>query len=86
MDSPNSKPTNPPVAPASNVRAKFLCEANNGQDIILRAVYDSDPKSENGQFFQYTPSGSINLSTVNPAAAALFVRGQEYFVDFTRAN
>jgi hypothetical protein len=70
------------------VRAKFKCESvkQEGEtaSITLRAVYDSDPNSENGQFFKYTPSGQIILGVVNPAAAKQFEEGKEYYVDFVR--
>lgn len=73
------------------VRAKFECYANektsnNGNDgnpIRLRAVYDSNPDSENGQFFKWTPSAEITMHCVNPAASEQFIVGSEYYVDFT---
>ena len=70
------------------VRAKFRCESNSvqgdsGSQITLRAVYDSNPASENGQFFKWTPSGEIRMGVVNPAAAEQFAEGKEYYVDFT---
>jgi hypothetical protein len=52
----------------------------------LNAVYDSNPDSENGRFFRYTPCGRLSLSTVNPSAAEAFVVGRDYYLDFTPAN
>jgi hypothetical protein len=69
-----------------SVLAKFKCEANNQGSVTLRAVYDPNPESENGRFFQYTPSGMITLSTVNEFAAKQFVPGKEYFVTFETAE
>lgn len=54
--------------------------------IKLSPVYDSNPESENGQFFAATPSGNIELATVNPAAASAFVIGKDYYIDFTAAE
>ena len=54
--------------------------------INLSAVYDPDENSENGKFFQYTPSGQIDLSIVTPETAKFFVPGQEYYVEFTIAD
>lgn len=69
------------------VRAKFKCESvkldGETASIRLGTVYDPDPTSENGQFFKYTPSGSIQMGVVNPAAANQFVEGKEYYIDFT---
>ena len=44
-----------------------------------------DPNHENAKFFQSTPSGLIQLRTVNEAAAKQFEVGKEYYVDFTPA-
>lgn len=41
---------------------------------------------ENKQFYKWTPSGSIILSTINPNAAKEFAEGKEYYVDFTVAD
>jgi len=72
------------------VRAKMQCVVNedwsDGKHVVMQAVYDPDPDSENGKFFKYTPGGSVDLSIVNPAAAAAFEVGKEYFVDFTAAD
>ena len=74
------------------VRAKFICEKveksgegteHEQDDVSLRAVYEGS--EENKEFFKYTPAGSIVLGTVNPAAAAQFTVGAEYYVDFTPA-
>lgn len=57
----------------------------NGYRVDLHPVYDSNPESENGQFFKATPWGQITLGTMNPAAAEQFLPGTEFFVDFTKA-
>jgi hypothetical protein len=41
---------------------------------------------ENDEFFKWTPTGHIALSTINPAAAEQFEVGALYFVEFVRAN
>lgn len=41
---------------------------------------------ENKAFYAATPGGSITLCVVNPAAAAQFEVGKEYYVDFTPAG
>lgn len=77
------------------VRAKFKCHAvertKNGdeemQTIKLNPVYaNNDPEHENSKFWKYSPSGSISLGTINPAAAAYFELGGEYYIDFTKAE
>lgn len=52
--------------------------------VTLRPVVGGS--AENDRFFAYTPGGSILLSTLNPAASVQFELGQEFYVDFTRAE
>ena len=75
------------------VRAKFTViaiersKAYDGrevQTIKLRPV--TDGSDENKEFFAYTPSGSIELGTVNAEAAGEFELGKQYYVDFTAAE
>jgi len=55
--------------------------------VFLMPVYaPEDPQSENGQFWEATPSGEIKLSINNPAGAEVFEIGREYYVDFTPAD
>jgi len=54
--------------------------------VQLTPVASQDPRSENGQFWQATPSGQIQMSISNPAAFAFFEPGAEYYVTFERAG
>ena len=40
---------------------------------------------ENKEFFRWSPAGSIDLGTVNPAVVAQMHIGDEFYVDFTPA-
>ena len=42
--------------------------------------------SENESFYRYTPSGKVELGTVNEAAANSFEIGKQYYLDFTPAD
>lgn len=66
------------------VRAKFTCTHASDGSISLQAVVGDSP--ENKAFFNATPSGSISMGVVNPAAAEQFKPGAEYYVDFTPVN
>lgn len=75
------------------VRAKFKVnsidrqlsyEGKELQTIKLSPV--TTGSEENKQFYAYTPSGHIDLGTVNAEAAQQFELGKEYYVDFTPAN
>lgn len=72
------------------VRAKFRVDSvvpaggDNGTRVALVPVIDGS--EENKQFYRWTPGGSISLDTINDAAAAQFVVGAEFYVDFTRAD
>lgn len=71
-----------------SVRAKFRVNAitkseGGSNKIVLFPV--TSGSEENKTFYKYTPCGSIELSTVNEAAAEQFTVGSEYYVDFTAA-
>ncbi|MDE2102608.1 MAG: hypothetical protein KGL39_35505 [Patescibacteria group bacterium] len=70
-----------------SVRAKFKVESvehtADSANVKLSAVISGS--EENKQFFRWTPSGGIQLSTVNKEAANRFEPGKEYYVDFTPA-
>lgn len=74
------------------VRAKFACVAkeatlSGGEELTtvkLSPVYGDSP--ENKEFFRYTPSGRVELGTINKAAADGFELGKAYYVDFTPAE
>ena len=51
--------------------------------VKLRAVYSSDPNSENYSWSKYTPSAEISLNISNPSAWGKFEVGKEYYIDFT---
>lgn len=70
------------------VRAKFkvqsVTEVEGGfKSVKLFPVTSGSP--ENAEFFKWTPSGSIDMGTINEAAAEQFKPGQEFYVDFTPA-
>lgn len=77
------------------VRCKFVYQGietwQGPQGYISRkmrfgVVYSSDPNSENKKFWDATPGGLIELTTVNENAVKAFEIGKEYYVDFTPAN
>ncbi|MCL6605648.1 MAG: hypothetical protein K6T94_22520 [Paenibacillus sp.] len=76
------------------IRAKFLCvekgevayslNATPSVKIVMQPVYGTS--EENKAFFQATPSGKLELCTVNPKAAAEFEVGKSYYIDFSPAE
>lgn len=72
------------------VRAKFKCESvlhvPGAGSVVLRPVQNGVSSDENAQFWKYTPSGSIELTTINSLALEQFIPGKEYYVDFTPAD
>ena len=76
------------------VRAKFKVDSihlnlyGKGEElrsVNLTPVYSNDPASENAQFWRFTPTGKIELGTINPEAWKQFELGKEYYIDFTPA-
>lgn len=78
----------------STVRAKFRVVnmtafhnpdgKPNGYKVSMTPV--TGGSEENKRFYTATPWGEIVLGTMNPDAAAVFVPGAEFFVDFTPAD
>ena len=69
----------------STVRAKFkveeITQSTNGHSVRLIPV--SAGSAENESFFKLTPWGEIKIGTINAEAAAQFVPGKQFYVDFT---
>lgn len=71
------------------VRAKFKVEAvthRSGDAFTVELWPVTSGSEENKQFYKWTPSGKIELVTINAAAAEQFEVGAEYYIDFTRAE
>lgn len=79
------------------IRCKFsLDEQKNGDsvgkdgkqklDFTFHAVYSADPDSENNKYWEWTPSGELKLSTVNPSMLDLLTPGKEYYIDIIDAE
>ena len=71
------------------VRAKFQVDKvekqeNGSANIHLSAVVDGSP--ENKDFFKWTPGGNIKLPCLNEKATEQFSEGDEFYVDFTKAD
>jgi hypothetical protein len=70
------------------VRAKFKCsevtETESGKKVVLYPVISGS--EENKAFFKWTPSGKLEMGIMNDGAANEFKPGQEYYVDFTKAE
>ena len=72
-----------------SVRAKFRVaskteSANKAFVVHLEPVITGS--EENKQFYKWTPSGKIELATVNEDAAKQFEVGTEMYIDFTPAT
>lgn len=72
------------------VRAKFKVTSIEKQPENDHGTVKLSPviggSSENDEFYRWTPSGSIELSTINETALAQFEEGKEFFVGFTPAT
>jgi len=76
------------------VRAKFICnniskfkhskDDDGVTNITLVPVLNGS--EENKQFWQYTPSGNLQMTIKNEAAEKYFELGEEYYIDFKKAE
>lgn len=78
-----------------SVRAKFKVESvttranwqrDKGHIGTVRLVPVMDGSEENKRFYDATPSGAIELGTINQDALKQFEIGREFYVDFTPAG
>lgn len=80
----------------NTIRAKFyvnsvtLSKWGPDQEILhtvkMSPVMGSGNASdENKSFWKYTPTGSLELGTINAAAGAAFEIGKSYYLDFSPA-
>lgn len=71
-----------------SVRAKFkvtdVTPIDDGFKVKLSTVVEGS--EENVGFFKMTPAGFVTLEVVNAETGKLFVKGKQYFVDFTPAE
>lgn len=79
------------------IRCKFKCERvgkvyhgidPDGKpkvlfDAMFTPVYSSDPNSENKKFWEWTPTGRLELGTVKESS---FEPGKEYYIDIIPAE
>jgi hypothetical protein len=50
--------------------------------VRLNGVFDTEPQDEHGSFILGEPQGPIRFQVKDPKVAALFVEGQDYYIDF----
>lgn len=53
---------------------------------VAASNYPEDGSDENNTFAKLSPSGSLSLTVANPALFGKFDEGEEYYLDFTRAE
>lgn len=56
------------------------------REVVLNAVYSSDPTSPNYSFSKYTPSAELKMVITNPDAFQFFEGGTDYLVTFTKVG
>ena len=70
----------------ARTRAKFQCysvqDHGHNKTIRMGVVYSRKDGTENRDFTKATPSGTIEMSIDNPAAAVQFKPLRYYYVDF----
>ena len=63
----------------------------DGEQLTFGAVCKIDPFGEDGvdennSFARWTPSASLEMTVNNPALKGAFAVGDEYYLDFTKAD
>lgn len=73
-----------------SVRAKFKCSSitifeGESREYSFSAVYGKDG-TDNAQWSKWTPNGNLKMTINNPACFDKFEVGEEYYLDFTKAE
>lgn len=77
------------------VRAKFVVQSitrnqhwdkSKGEFQTIKLSPVTSGSEENKAFYEATPSGTVELATINPEAGNYFELGKEYYLDFTKAE
>jgi hypothetical protein len=77
-----------------SVKAKFVCtnvskqkwnKQDEGSTTVMLSPVTSG-SDENNEFWQYTPSGRLEMTIKNEAAVKYFELGEEYYLTFDKAN
>jgi hypothetical protein len=77
-----------------SVRAKFVVNSierkqhwdrSKGETQTIKLTPVTSGSEENNAFYAATPSGTIELTTLNEEAGKQFELGKEYYIDFTPA-
>lgn len=75
-----------------SVRAKFrvnsILDFGPSKEVSLSPVYEGPlgDNEENKRFTKASPGGSLKLMIDNPYASEQFAPGQDWYLDFTRAD
>jgi len=75
----------------TNVQLVGEDSANPAEILSLMAVsksegYDESGNDENNNYAKWTPQASLNMTVNNPDLFGKFATGQEYYIDFTKAD
>jgi hypothetical protein len=71
------------------VRCKFVVDSvtksrSGFANVVMTPV--TSGSEENKKFWEYTPSGKLEIGTTNIAAADELEVGKEYYIDITKAE
>jgi hypothetical protein len=78
----------------TNMRAKVrittITQHDQQEELLMHPVaassYPEDGSDENNTYAHYSPSGEFRLTIANPALRGQFEAGDEYYVDFRKAE
>ncbi|RUU99451.1 hypothetical protein EOB36_20455 [Mesorhizobium sp. M6A.T.Cr.TU.017.01.1.1] len=79
------------AAMRAKMRLNHIDKRHNGQETLYfnpvsASKYPADGSDENNTYSRFSPSGMLSLTVVNPALIGTFAEGEEFYLDFTKAN
>ena len=75
----------------AKMRVSEVHQFDEWENLKFRAVgrndrYPDDGSDENNTYAKYTPSADLSITIQNPALLGQFHLGEEYYLDFTKAE
>lgn len=80
------------AAMRAKMRLNHIDKRNEGQETLYfnpvarSDRYPEDGSDENNTYAKFSPSGMLSLTVANPALLGRFAEGEEYYLDFTKAE
>lgn len=74
------------IIPLASASGALITETLKFTAVSKKDGYPEDGSDENNTFARFSPSADMSITVANEALHGKFTAGEEFYVDFTRAN